>query len=415
MNNKLTIDELNYVQSEIKLKGKSLSISYLLLLVFGLMGIHLGYLERTKTAVLKALLTISTAALLYPITMILLEFNSNGVSTQLQQYSATFLVIAIGMIGVNIIWTMYDLVSLPSMVKEINSKIEEKFSIKAVEARYVKEKLMKEEVSQYLIEETSKLISQEIESHIELEKEKIGKEFTSIEEDLMSKREETIDLIDNVTSNLEELREMSIEFSSSFKQFNETQKEKINVLEKEINEQIESFSKESKQLIQESIIKEKERIQPVEDLRRELESSSAMSLENSKTINSEVSKEHFLSIKQAIDKGSGESLVKGYIVGNMSPNRQRVFFDYFDNEMNIAIADNPEETDRDKMIIVQLTWESGLRKDVGLLSKKENIKRPVVIKGNLVSYFKGIGMKNVMSVEMIDTKEKFISNDIEKF
>lgn len=404
MSNKLTIEELHYVQNEIKQKGKSLSISYLLLLTFGLVGIHLGYLERTKSAILRSILTILTVFLLYPISKILIEFNSTGVTTQLQQYSSLFLVIACMMIGLNVIWTIYDLVSLPTMVKEMNSKIEEKLNYKVLEARYVKEKIKREEISDLLVEEISQSISSKLDSHISKQENKVNEDLLKIEENLMDKRGEILDLVDHVSLNIEQLKGLYSEFDSLAIEVKKSQEEKINSLKIYLEEEASKIVKETEIKLKETeqSLNIKEENVDVEELRKEI---TSISLE---------SNEEILSVTEALVKEKGVYSIKGFIVGNMSPNRQRVFFDYFDNEMNVAIAQDPNETDREKMIIVQLTWDSGLRNSVGLISNKNNLNRPVVVKGELVDYFKGAGLKNVISVEFIDTKDKFISNDIKK-
>lgn len=404
MSNKLTIEELHYVQNEVKQKGKSLSISYLLLLTFGLVGIHLGYLERTKSAILRSILTILTVFLLYPISKILIEFNSVGVTTQLQQYSSFFLVIACMMIGLNVIWTIYDLVSLPTMVKEMNSKIEEKLNFKVLEARYVKEKIKREEISDLLVEEISQSISSKLDSHISKQENKVNEDLLKIEENLMDKRGEILDLVDHVSLNLEQLKDLYSEFDSLSSEIKKSQEEKINSLKMDLEKEVSKIAKETEVKLKEteqSLNIKKENVD-VEKLRKEV---TSISLE---------SNEEVLNVSEALGKEKGVYSIKGFIVGNMSPNRQRVFFDCFDNEMNVAIAQDPNETDREKMIIVQLTWDSGLRHSVGLMSNKNNLNRPVIVKGELVDYFKGSGLKNVVSVEFIDTKDKFLSNDIKK-
>lgn len=398
MSNKLTIEELNYVQSEVRMKGKSLPVSYALLLTFGLFGIHLGYLERTKSAILRAFLTIITAGLLYPITKILIEFNSSGATTQLQQYASTFLVIAVIMIGINAIWAMYDLVSLPTMVKEINNKIEERFSIKAVEARYVKESLIKDSVSDYLVEKTSNQISNEVQTFIESEKEVVINNLVQVEKDLISKREEILDLAEHVSSSLDTLKESYENFGALHEEI-EVDYKKQKILVDELNQKFQSLT--LKNYSEESI---------KDGIQNPTVSSTPVSTKDEDVLIE--SENEVLTVDQAIKEGSEGQSVKGYIVGNMSPNRQTVFFDYFDNEMNVAIADKPEETDRKKMIIVQLTWGSGLRTKLGLITNKNNLKRPILIKGDVVDYFKGSGMKDIISVEFLDTKDKFISNDI---
>lgn len=381
MSSKLTIDELTYVQNEVKQKGKSLSISYLLLLTFGFVGIHLGYLERTKSAILRAFLTILTAALLYPIARVIIEFNSVGVTTELQQYSALLLVFSILTIGLNIVWTIYDLVSLPTMVKEKILEIEKEFSIKAVEARYVKEKLQAEEVSDYLVDKTSKAMSKKIDKFFEDEKTVINSELKKYEKELISKREEIVDLIEHVTSNLEEIQGYQENLDSQVRDLSISQNEKIEAVNDEINSKIENIEKNLSKTY----------------------TKTEIAQENNKEV---------LSVAEAIKRKQGAANVRGFIVGNMSPNRQRVSFDYFDNEGNIAIADNPSETDRKNMIVIQLTWESGLRNKLSLTRNDNLLHKEIEIEGELVEYFKGPGAKNLISVTMMETQDKIISNDI---
>jgi len=291
------------------------------------------------------------------------------------------LVFSIFTIGLNIVWTIYDLVSLPTMVKEKNLEIEKEFSIKAVEARYVKEKLQAEEVSDYLVDKTSKAMSKKIDKFFEDEKIVINSELKKYEKELISKREEIIDLIEHVTSNLEEIQGYQENLDSKVRDLSVSQNEKIEEVNDEINAKIEYIEKNlSKTYTKTEIVQE-----------------------NNKEV---------LSVAEAIKRKQGAANVRGFIVGNMSPNRQRVSFDYFDNEGNIAIADNPSETDRKNMIVVQLTWESGLRNKLSLTRNDNLLHKEIEIEGELVEYFKGPGAKNLISVTMMETQDKIISNDI---
>lgn len=152
MNEKLTIEELQYVQREVELKGKSLGISYLLLILLYPLGVHYAYLQKAKLTVLRVIFTLMTVFSIYPILDIFGKMGTQGTTLELQQRMSSLLVIFGLLILANFIWLIYDLISIPKMTAEFNKKIEDEAGVKTLQARNVIGKIREDEVSKVVIE-----------------------------------------------------------------------------------------------------------------------------------------------------------------------------------------------------------------------------------------------------------------------
>lgn len=470
--NNLTMDEMKYVQDELRLKGKKLSISYILLIFLGFLGLHLAYLEKTKLAIIRALLTVSTIATFFPIRSAVLTSEINGVTMELQQYSSALLVVYSILVLTAIFWQLYDLFSLPSMVTKVNNKIEEKASQDAIMSRNLEGLLVENEVADRMIERVSEKITSEIDNKIKEVKDKA----LSIQEDIKIKNDETLLMlnslkenyseIDNIIKNKELIKDDKIEKLSSKSNdendFDEAQKkenavtksheikvENENKTEQMENEgQIETESNKLKEdekseehsdIEQDNIVIESKDVTSYEELTQEepikeskvnkstIKNESASkddSSDNStkediienhnfsvannekespeeKVINEEI-KENYLTVAEAKEKGKGKHSIIGFIVGTMSPKINDVITENFDNDLNILIAEDENEEDRNKMLAVQLSKNSKLKRKAGLQTNPSNLGKKVIVSGSIENYFKGLGVKKVNSIKFVN-------------
>lgn len=97
--------------------------------------------------------------------------------------------------------------------------------------------------------------------------------------------------------------------------------------------------------------------------------------------------------------------VRGYIVGYISgSSRSSTRFGLPDKATsNFVLADTPDETDYKKCLPVYLAVKRGglpLRSMLNLYDHPEYLKRHVEIVGNLETYFKVNGIKNIWSVKI---------------
>lgn len=470
--NNLTMDEMKYVQDELRLKGKKLSISYILLIFLGLLGLHLAYLEKTKLAIIRALLTVSTIATLFPIRSAVLTSEVSGVTMELQQYSSALLVVCSILAFTATLWQLYDLFFLPSMVTKVNNKIEEKASQDAIMSRNLEGLLVENEVADRMIERVSEKITSEIDNKIKEVKDKA----LSIQEDIKNRNDEALLMlnslkenyseIDNIIKNKELIKDDKIEKLPSESNDNsdsdEAQKEENAVTESHEIEvetenkaeqiknegQVETKSNELEEdeksgehskIEQDNIVIESENVtssegliqkEPVEEPEvnkstvKNESASKSDSLDNSikekiieihnpsvanseqesskeKVINEET-KENYLTVSEAKEKGKGKHSIIGFIVGTMSPKTNDVITENFDNDLNILIAEDENEEDRNKMLAVQLSNNSKLKRKAGLQTNPSNLGKKAIVSGSIENYFKGLGIKKVNSIKFVN-------------
>src|SRR5699024_646463 len=100
-----------------------------------------------------------------------------------------------------------------------------------------------------------------------------------------------------------------------------------------------------------------------------------------------------ITVEDAIAKNNdgSEATVEGYIVGYViSP--ENVTRTDFREDYNVAIADEPGETDIDKMLYVQVS--SQYRADYGLATNPENLDKQIIVTDDLEQYHLHNGLKN---------------------
>jgi 2',3'-cyclic-nucleotide 2'-phosphodiesterase (5'-nucleotidase family) len=99
-----------------------------------------------------------------------------------------------------------------------------------------------------------------------------------------------------------------------------------------------------------------------------------------------------ITVAEAIANNSGTATVVGYIVAHTTSGPTYNFTGSFVDDYNFAIADSPTETDKSKILPVQIP--SNFRSTFGLKSNPSNIGKKVVITGSLEKYFSVPGLKN---------------------
>ncbi len=111
-------------------------------------------------------------------------------------------------------------------------------------------------------------------------------------------------------------------------------------------------------------------------------------------------------VAYAYNNNSGNDLwVQGYIIGVMettvdpfAPN----FTGPFSTNSNIIIADDPDETNMNNALIVQLPFGSSPRAALNLLDNPQRLGAFVKLKGNLAAYFGVPGMRDTSDYWMED-------------
>ncbi len=88
--------------------------------------------------------------------------------------------------------------------------------------------------------------------------------------------------------------------------------------------------------------------------------------------------------------------VEGYIVGSFTSSTMNSFEPGVTPDTkasNLALADRPDETDRDKVIPVQLSTGTSVREDLNLVDNPERLNSKVKIKGDIASYYSVMGLR----------------------
>lgn len=111
--------------------------------------------------------------------------------------------------------------------------------------------------------------------------------------------------------------------------------------------------------------------------------------------------EDAISVEDALDKDNDDSeqTVEGYIVGEII-SEDNVEREDFNEDTNVAIADDEEETDTDEMLYVQVTDEDTFRDDIGLASNPDNLEEEITVTGNMEEYFSTNGLKDPSEMEL---------------
>ncbi|TMW72443.1 5'-nucleotidase C-terminal domain-containing protein [Alteribacter natronophilus] len=110
-----------------------------------------------------------------------------------------------------------------------------------------------------------------------------------------------------------------------------------------------------------------------------------------------------LTVAEAREAQGQDAEVVGYIVGHVISGTNVDFEAPFGNDFNFAIADEPGETDLDKMLYVQVP--AGFRGDFGLETNPGNIGERVLVDGSLEAYFQQPGLRSPSSMEFVGEEE----------
>ena len=104
------------------------------------------------------------------------------------------------------------------------------------------------------------------------------------------------------------------------------------------------------------------------------------------------------SCAKAISENSGDDKwVEGYIIGTITSSSSEDLESPWTKSTNLALADNPNETDPANILAIQLPSGS-LRDDLNLVDNIDNYQKGVLLKGDLEAYYTPrSGLKNVDS------------------
>ena len=124
---------------------------------------------------------------------------------------------------------------------------------------------------------------------------------------------------------------------------------------------------------------------------------------NTQTVNTVVDEE-ILSVNELIglENPSTQVTIDGYIVGYVISGTNVSNTEFKDN-YNFAIADNPNETNIENMVFVQVP--ANYREEFGLAANPDILNRKVRLSGSAEAYFNHYGLKSPSAIEFIDGEE----------
>jgi predicted extracellular nuclease len=103
-----------------------------------------------------------------------------------------------------------------------------------------------------------------------------------------------------------------------------------------------------------------------------------------------------ITVTEAIANNTGNATVEGYIVAHTTGNNSYDFEAPFSSDFNIALADSPNETDKEKLLPIQLPAK--FRAEFGLQSNPSIIGNKIHVTGNLEAYYTVPGLKSPTSI-----------------
>lgn len=103
----------------------------------------------------------------------------------------------------------------------------------------------------------------------------------------------------------------------------------------------------------------------------------------------------------ALNNPGTEAYVKAYIIGAANSSMNNIQTSNFSVNSNIVIADNPDETDKTKMMPVQLP-SGTIRTEWNLVDNSGKVKTLVLINGSLEAYFSQPGIKSPTSISEVE-------------
>lgn len=167
MNRKLKIDELNYVINEVEQKHKNVAGTYFLGVVFGQLGLHRIYVGKVKSGLGRAVLSMATA-----VTMVVVGLGVKGglsifeiIGDSLVQNAALALLF-IGLLTAHIVWYLVDLFLIPGWIEKLDTINEEVAIEKAIQSRFVEERLLKNTVTKELLDEVTEEVRENLADEI---------------------------------------------------------------------------------------------------------------------------------------------------------------------------------------------------------------------------------------------------------
>ena len=150
---KLTLEELNYVQKEVANNTKSLLSSYSLAIFLGFLGIHRAYFGKKKTAIIKSVITVLGGITLglNIKNMATLDLSSE-LTMEVLTANAALAVPFIALFLIGLGWYLVDLFLIPRWKKNWDEKTKEKATVDVVQGRHVSTQLLREQLSEELVQ-----------------------------------------------------------------------------------------------------------------------------------------------------------------------------------------------------------------------------------------------------------------------
>ena len=523
MKRKPTLEELKYVQNEVNNKGKNVILAYVLTLFLGYLGVHLGYLRKKKLAFVRILLTLITIGSVYLIGTTVSVLETSEPTMKLQQYSSMITVVFGLSVGIHGLWLLFDLIVIPREVDKINSEIEKKATDSIMHSRYAAESIMSNEVYEKIVNESSKLAMEKVDSVVDDNLKEAREKITKIGNVVKSRDRDIEKTIENIESNIKRIDKLNNSLNEDIDSIqntalkdlryvkstvrnyldNELHKEEIieddkSEINKEESSKNDELTKNNKVEIDEKVIekeqfestKEKEvevnepeaikeekqdevenvkKNEVVHDETSNVEINSQYDIEHtsikddlsqeegddknevlsnedvdrsseeesqdktmtfSKGLNEndineaidsaeEVSEEkensvgkienasnneietHTFNVLESINENKCEISTEGYIVGAVNESGELIKKGIKSNS-NIVIADNVDEDNIDKTLIVQLLKLDGLRDKFGLKGNPKVIGKKIVVTGFRDKYFNKNGIKKINDIKFVD-------------
>lgn len=107
-----------------------------------------------------------------------------------------------------------------------------------------------------------------------------------------------------------------------------------------------------------------------------------------------------ITVREAIGNNPGSALVEGYVVGHSVSKGSYRFTGPFENDYNMAIADQKDETSPENILPVQIP--AAFRSQFGLKTNPHLIGKKLIVKGERSSYFQSPGLKSVQSIRLTE-------------
>jgi len=480
-NKKLTFEELNHVQREVSYNTKSVPLTYILSIFLGFLGIHRVYFGKNKSAIIRSLVTLINGIILFMIAsnMANIDVNSELV-TDVLAYNAVLAIALILFTITNISWSILDLFLIPKWKRDLDYNLKKEATDKLIQARYVSEHLLKEQILKELVEQAKREIVIKVdEMHKFMNEEKLselGKTLIpalednivfnekpkeekntqeetyeepieekaayeepykeSIEEEVyenLNKEEITEEEVEQEKFDEEPIEEVFEEKQSSkmesplkialqeyldkkaeagytetildiLQEENASQEDEIielqeyervegkveygtlsnkEIISDEESETNKEVSKESEDAPKEDLVKQND-IEENSIAKPKIESVANEEKESKQDNDVSEDKVDYITVAQAIDKGEGVYTVKGFVVNSVEKKVKKSKRKSTEKNSMIAIADNPEEKDKGKMLTVRLPRNTQINsKDSGKLisvrgSLEMHLGKPVI-------------------------------------